>query len=151
MALFQPEQSISNAPEIFVSNTIHRIKPSFWPRLVRWPFLIRKPIKAPETYPLNRTPLKIILAKNVDLARANMVTGHTDDGTATIVTAQDPEHPEYGNIQLKFTGNPIELRQWIINDDSGSRTTVVLGALSKGGNMPSRLFDIELNTKRPQR
>lgn len=107
--------------------------------------------QGPETYPLNRTPLKIILARNVDLGRANMVTGHSYDGTATIVTAQDPEHPEYGNIQLKFTGNPIELRQWIINDDSGSRTTVVLGALSKGGDMPSRLFDIELNTKRPQR
>ena len=102
--------------------------------------------QGPETYPLNRTPLKIILAKNVDLARANMVTGHTDDGTATIVTAQDPEHPEYGDIQLKFTGNPIELRQWIINDDSGSRTTVVLGELKKGGNFPYRLFDINQNT-----
>ena len=104
--------------------------------------------QGPETYPLNRTPLKIILAKNVDLGRANMVTGHSYDGTATIVTAQDPEHPEYGNIQLKFTGNPVELRQWIINDDSGSRTTVVLGALNKGGNMPLALFDIELNTKK---
>ena len=104
--------------------------------------------QGPETYPLNRTPLKIILAKNVDLGRANMVTGHSYDGTATIVTAQDPEHPEYGNIQLKFTGNPVELRQWIINDASGSRTTVVLGALNKGGNMPLALFDIELNTKK---
>ncbi|UYV37481.1 outer membrane lipoprotein carrier protein LolA [Rhodobacteraceae bacterium D3-12] len=102
--------------------------------------------QGPETYPLNRTPLKIILAKNVDLGRANMVVGHTYDGTATIVTAQDPEHPEYGNIQLKFTGNPVELRQWIINDDAGSRTTVILGALKKGGNMPNRLFDIDLNT-----
>lgn len=107
--------------------------------------------QGPESYPLNRTPLKIILAKNVNLGRANMVTGHSYDGTATIVTAQDPEHPEYGNIQLKFTGNPVELRQWIINDDSGSRTTVVLGALKKGGNMPHRLFDIDLNTTKFKR
>ena len=104
--------------------------------------------QGPETYPLNKTPLSIILAKNVNLGRANMVTGHSYDGTATIVTAQDPEHPEYGNIQLKFTSNPVELRQWIINDDSGSRTTVVLGALKKGGNMPHRLFDIDLNTRK---
>ena len=102
----------------------------------------------PESYPLNRTPLKIILAKNVDLGRANMVTGHSYDGTATIVTAQDPEHPEYGNIQLKFTGNPVELRQWLINDDSGSTTTVVLGEMKKGGSFPLRLFDIEANSKR---
>ena len=94
----------------------------------------------PETYPLRRTPLSLILARNVDLSRANMVTGHSFDGTATVVTAQDPEHPEYGNIQMKFTGNPVELRQWVVNDSGGGSTTVVLGALDKGGNLPNRLF-----------
>ncbi|WP_137701046.1 LolA family protein [Marimonas lutisalis] len=107
--------------------------------------------QGPETYPLNKTPLKIILAKNVDLGRTNMVVGHSYDGTATTVTAQDPEHPEYGNIQLKFTSNPVELRQWIVNDDSGSSTTVVLGELKKGGNLPYRLFDIDANTRSFQR
>ncbi|MDQ2090435.1 LolA family protein [Marimonas arenosa] len=107
--------------------------------------------QGPETYPLNKTPLKIILAKNVDLGRTNMVVGHSYDGTATTVTAQDPEHPEYGNIQLKFTANPVELRQWIINDDSGSSTTVVLGELKKGGSFPYTLFSIDANTKRFER
>lgn len=102
--------------------------------------------QGPETYPLNKTPLKIILAKNVNLGRAKMVVGHSYDGTATTVTAQDPEHPEYGNIQLKFTAKPVELRQWIINDDAGSSTTVVLGEMKKGGSFPYRLFDIDANT-----
>ncbi|MCK0149935.1 outer membrane lipoprotein carrier protein LolA [Marivita sp. S6314] len=96
----------------------------------------------PESYPLNRTPLGLILARNVDLSRANMVTAHGYDGTATTVTAQDPDHPEYGSIQLKFTGNPIELRQWIITDDGGSQTTVILGALERK-QLPNRLFNIE--------
>jgi outer membrane lipoprotein-sorting protein len=96
----------------------------------------------PETYPLSRTPLSIILARQVDLGRANMVTGHSYDGTATIVTAQDPENPQYGNIQLKFTANPVELRQWVINDGNGSQTTVVLGDLARGGNLPNSLFDV---------
>lgn len=97
----------------------------------------------PETYPLKRTPLSIILARRVDLNRAKMVTGHTSDGKSTTVTAQDPEHPEYGNIQLVFTGNPVELRQWIINDDAGNQTTVVLGALKKGAALSDSLFDPE--------
>lgn len=84
-----------------------------------------------EAYPLHRTPLKIILARNVDLSRERMVIGHSSDGTSTTVRAQDPEHPEYGNIELKFTANPVELRQWVINDDAGSQTTVVLGELTK--------------------
>ena len=96
----------------------------------------------PTTYPLSQTPLSIILARNVNLNQAKMVTGHSYDGTATTVTAQDPENPQYGNIQMKFTGPSAELRQWIINDGNGSQTTVVLGELKKGGNLSNNLFDV---------
>ncbi len=106
----------------------------------------RKSNQPPETYPLARTPLSIILAKRVDLGRAKMVTGHKYDGTSTTVTAQDPDHPEYGNIQLKFTAKPVELRQWIINDGNGSQTTVILGNLKQGGNIPNNKFDISRAT-----
>lgn len=99
----------------------------------------------PETYPLGRTPLSVILAKNVDLARANMVVGHDYDGTATVVTAQDPEHPEYGSIEMVFTGDPVELRQWVINDNSGGRTTVILGEMHTGMSLKNSLFNIELH------
>ncbi|WP_370157419.1 LolA family protein [Salipiger bermudensis] len=95
----------------------------------------------PETYPLNQTPLSIILDRNVNLAQAGMVTGHHYDGTATIVTAQDPTRPEYGSIQMKFTGNPVELRQWVIRDGNGSTTTVVLGGLEKT-SLPNSVFDV---------
>lgn len=96
----------------------------------------------PEQYPLDRTPLSLILARNVDLSRNGMVVGHSYDGTATTVTAQDPEHPEYGNIQLMFTGNPVELRQWIITDNTGQQTTVILGEFQRGAQIPDRRFSI---------
>lgn len=105
----------------------------------------------PETYPLARTPLSIILAGDVNLGQAKMVTGHAYDGTATTVTAQDPENPQYGNIQMKFTGPKPELRQWIINDGNGGQTTVVLGELQKGGNLPNKLFDVGSPGKAPSR
>lgn len=95
-----------------------------------------------ERYPLARTPLNLILERNVDLARRNMVVGHDFDGTATVVTAQDPENPEYGTIQLKFTADPVELRQWIIRDGQGATTTVILGPLVLGRDLPSTLFNI---------
>lgn len=96
----------------------------------------------PETYPLNQTPLSIILDRNVDLTRAGMVRNHSYDGTATIVTAQDPRRPEYGTIQLKFTANPVELRQWIITDGDGTQTTVVLGGL-QNTNLANSVFSID--------
>jgi outer membrane lipoprotein-sorting protein len=100
----------------------------------------------PEQYPLKRTPLNLILAENIDLGRASMVVGHTADGTSTRVRAQDPETPEYGSIELVFTEDPVELRQWIITDDLGAQTTVILGELTKGGNLGARLFDISAET-----
>lgn len=102
----------------------------------------------PEQYPLARTPLSIILARKVDFSRSGMITGHKSDGKTTTIRAQDPEHPEYGYIDLVFTASPVELRQWVITDDSGSQTTVVLGELNKGGNMRPSLFNIVQEAQR---
>lgn len=94
----------------------------------------------PYTYPLKQTPLSIILARKVDLSQANMVVGHDYDGTDTIITAQDPKNPEYGYIQLKFTANPVQLREWVVTDSGGGQTTLVLSDLNTGGALPNRLF-----------
>ncbi len=96
----------------------------------------------PEGYPLHRTPLKIILANTVNLGQARMVTSHKSDGKTTTIRAQDPAHPEYGSIDLVFTGNPVELRQWVINDNTGSKTTVILGDLKKGVRLNDKVFAI---------
>nr|WP_235871376.1 outer membrane lipoprotein carrier protein LolA [Shimia sediminis] len=104
----------------------------------------------PETYPLKRTPLSVILARKVNLAKANMVVGHAYDGEATIVTAQDPDNPEYGNIQLMFSAEPVALKQWIINDGAGGKTTVILGEMETGMPLKNTLFNIEMQMGRTQ-
>ncbi|MDP5306519.1 LolA family protein [Paracoccus spongiarum] len=103
----------------------------------------------PQQYPLSKTPLSIILDANVNLSRANMVTGHSEAKNATVVTAQDPAHPEYGNIQMVFT-SPTELRQWVVTDDSGQKTTVILGEMRKGGSIPASKFSINNEVARRQ-
>jgi outer membrane lipoprotein-sorting protein len=99
--------------------------------------------EAPQRFPLSETPLSIILAETVNLGRAGMVTGHTSDGTTTTVTAQDPQHPEYGSIQLVFTADPVELRQWVVTDDTGTATTVILNDLQAGAQIGDRPFNIQ--------
>lgn len=96
----------------------------------------------PERFPLVRTPLNLILAETVDLRRAKMVVGHTSDGKTTTVVAQDPKHPDYGSLHLVFTDNPVELRQWIVVDGTGQRTTVILGDMKLGGKLHTSLFNI---------
>jgi len=97
----------------------------------------------PSVYPLSRTPLNLILAEQVDLTRARMVVSHTSDGPTTSVVAQDPDAPEYGQIRLVFSANPTELRQWIITDDTGRDTTVILGQMRLGASLSAALFDVE--------
>jgi outer membrane lipoprotein-sorting protein len=103
----------------------------------------------PEQYPLRRTPLNLILARNINLSRARMVVGHQDLGNGqTAVIAQDPEHPEYGSLQLNFSANPTLLQSWIVTDEGGSRTTVQLENLSIGGEYPPSLFSITAERNR---
>ena len=39
-----------------------------------------------------------------------------------------------------FTDNPVELRKWVIHDNAGSQTTVLLGAMNEGGRLDQKLF-----------
>lgn len=104
----------------------------------------------PEQYPLKRTPLNLILAEKINLGQAKMVVGHGEVDNTTRVKAQDPEHPEYGTIELVFSANPVALRQWIITDDLGQQTTVILGELQTGMDFKPSLFNItdEVNRRK---
>lgn len=97
----------------------------------------------PSVYPLSRTPLNLILSDRVDLTRARMVVRHFVEGPTTSVVAQDPDFPEYGQIRLVFSANPTELRQWVITDDTGRDTTVILGQMRLGGSLSAALFDVQ--------
>ena len=103
----------------------------------------QKSNQPPERFPLNRTPLELILARNVDLQGEKMVVAHTSDGETTTVTAQDPANPEYGQIQLIFSSEPTVLRQWIVTDGTGEKTTVVLGDLQQGIPLRAIQFNIQ--------
>lgn len=96
----------------------------------------------PEQYPLSKTPLNLILAAKVDLTRAKMVVGHDEADGLTVVTAQDPDHPEYGTLALAFSDAPVSLRQWAVTDQTGGRTIVILGPLATGKSYGASLFSI---------
>ncbi len=97
----------------------------------------------PSVYPLNRTPLSLILDDRVDLTRARMVVSHFNEGPTTVVVAQDPERPEFGQIRLVFSADPVELRQWVVTDDTGRDTTVILGRMELGPSLAATLFDLD--------
>ncbi|MEM7641008.1 MAG: outer membrane lipoprotein carrier protein LolA [Pseudomonadota bacterium] len=102
----------------------------------------------PEQYPLAQTPLSIILADRVNLGRSGMVMAHGGNATQTAITLRDPDRPQAGSIQLVFTPDPVTLRQWVITDEGGSQTTVILGDMRTGVSLPPSTFSIQLEAQR---
>ena len=98
--------------------------------------------KEPFRFPLSQTPLSIILEKNVNFKKGNMVLEHVSDGPSTVLSLQDPAHAEYGYIKLVFTNHPVQLRQWIIDNNSGNKSIVVVEDRSEGKKIPDILFNI---------
>ena len=104
----------------------------------------------PEIYPLARTPLSLILSDSINLAEDRMVVAHEYDGTSTILTVQDPSFPERGSIRLVFTGPEPQLRQWLVHDQNGDQTVIVLNSMKTHIVLSDSLFDIFVNRNKRQ-
>ena len=104
----------------------------------------------PEIYPLARTPLSLILSDSINLAQDRMVVAHEYDGTSTILTVQDPSFPERGSIRLVFTGPEPQLRQWLVHDQNGDQTVIVLNSMKTHIVLSDSLFDIFVNRNKRQ-
>ncbi|MEM8553751.1 MAG: outer membrane lipoprotein carrier protein LolA [Pseudomonadota bacterium] len=97
---------------------------------------------APEQYPLRRTPLNLILGRDVDLVGSPMVVDHRASGDRTLVIAQDPDNPETGQIGLYFEENPVRLAEWILVNGAGEQTRVQLSNFVDRDRLPDRMFSI---------
>ena len=97
----------------------------------------------PLRFPLRHSPLNLVLEREVDLAQRDMVVAHFEVESQTAVTLQDPENPDYGFIQLIFNDNPVQLHQWVVQDNSGGQTHIILDSLTKGGKLSNMLFNIQ--------
>lgn len=98
-----------------------------------------------DIFPLRRTPLNLILARNVNLRKARMVTAHGEyPGGQTVLDAQDPKNPEYGTIRLYFDRDPLALAGWVITSETGEKTRVDFEPFQPAGNLSTRMFNIPL-------
>lgn len=100
-----------------------------------WVGVVDKRYDQVNRYPLNETPLNLILKDDIDLANEGAVKRiERSDGQMRIV-AQDPQRRDSGSITMVFADNPLELRQWIVDDTQGGATTVALS--STRANIPA--------------
>lgn len=94
-----------------------------------------------ETYPLSKTPLKLLLDRRIDLSEANIQSVQEEPDLTTIVMG---DRSIFGNsrITMMFDPNTYELRQWTIRDNQGKDTTVVIHDVQQGGDIEDSAFTI---------
>ncbi len=98
--------------------------------------------------PLGSTPLGILLAKHVDLSNASVtVTDIQEQPGEDDITLIRRGKPAEGSLTLVFGTDPLELRQWVVDDAQGRQTRVSLYDVTPGGPYPDSLF--EYNTGAP--
>lgn len=101
-----------------------------------------------ERYPLNQTPLALILARNVDISNSSVVRRHYEEGGVTTVLVQDPRRRELGHVELKFRDAPVRLVGWRTVDGGGSTTELFLSEFKTGADYPTSLFSITSEERR---
>ena len=98
----------------------------------------------PTRYPLDRTPLSLLLRDRLSLAEPGLVLGATRNAGVTEITVVDPRAPQEGRMVMSFSENPIALTSWTITTKTGARTRVDLRSLEMASGFDRGLFNIEL-------
>ena len=97
-------------------------------------------LKTVNKYPLESTPFRMLLTKNVNLQRdARILSLVSSDNGATIKLA-DKSGQSAGQIQLFFSLPDVELKEWVITDAQGLHTRIEISNLSYEKKLGKQLF-----------
>lgn len=95
-----------------------------------------------DVYSLNQTPLKLLLAENIDLSGGKLQGVEQNDDVTTIRMV---DKQVFGNsiITIMFDTKTYELRQWTVTDAQGKDTTVVVYDVKQGVTFDKTVFNID--------
>jgi outer membrane lipoprotein-sorting protein len=80
-----------------------------------------------DVYPLSQTPLRFLLADNVDLLKdTNLVAVYADDVFITVVVEEKSPIVGTSRLMIMFSATDMQLKQWTVTDPQGYDTTVAV-------------------------
>ena len=107
---------------------------------------IRNNAKAKVDYfPLSKTPLKIVLARHVDLMRDAVVENVRQQDGLVLITLRGRDKSMPGKLLLVYDPARKALQQWTVVDPQGRRTTVTVGQLQRNIRVSDNLFHVPRN------
>ncbi|MBO0346662.1 outer membrane lipoprotein carrier protein LolA [Roseibium sp. CAU 1637] len=96
-----------------------------------------------DIWPLSQTPLRFLLADDLDLRRDTKVTGISVEPDLITVTISDETAFNSGILTLIFDATSHELKQWTVTDTQGYDTTVAIYNVNRNGATDPDWFKID--------
>jgi outer membrane lipoprotein-sorting protein len=116
----------------------------------KWLTIKNKAKEKGDQVPLSSTPMRLIVASKLNLLQEAAVIGFQQENGFTTMALVDKKGSIAGQIILIFDDSANELRQWIIVDGKGQKTTVELANLEKDVKINPKLFQVTIDRgKRP--
>ena len=105
-----------------------------------WLHVDRPRKKTVTSYPINETPLSLILREDVELRSSDFTTRHLVRDGITRITLTRETGRAAGELILEFTDKPFELRRWTVRDAADVTTTVTLQNMRFGHRYENKFF-----------
>jgi outer membrane lipoprotein-sorting protein len=97
-----------------------------------------------DLYPLSQTPLRFLLADQLDLMRdTNIIGVYADDVFVTVVIEERQILAGTHRLMLMFSAKDMQLKQWTVTDPQGYDTTVAVYNLDSTRRPDPTLFRID--------
>jgi outer membrane lipoprotein-sorting protein len=101
-----------------------------------------------DQFPLSQTPLRLVLAKKVDILKDTKILDFQDQDGILSVTLEDKKNTlGSGQLTLVFDRTRNALQQWVVIDGKGRRTTVTLENVVADVEADPKLFVVKINRK----
>ena len=98
-------------------------------------------LKTWDLYPLDKTPLKLLLSERIDLS-GDTVQSVTEDPDLTTIILGNKSIFGDSTISLMFDPKSFELKQWTIRDAQGKDTSVMIYNVQTGVNFANNVFEV---------
>ena len=111
----------------------------------RWLTIKNKVKERGDQFPLSATPLRLVVAPQIDLLAETDIIGFDSKDGITSISMVDRKGSLGGYIVLVFDEQNNKLQQWVIVDGKNRQTTVQLSNIVTGGSFDPKLFISKIN------
>lgn len=93
---------------------------------------------------LDQTPFRLLLSKDVDLARDAKITEVQQADDLIVLSVQDKNPDAPGRIRLFLSTKPsLELKEWVTTDAQGLDTRIEVSELVNSDDLDANIFKIQ--------